>query len=143
VFPDVLLMTSVAGQTAHVGFTFAGLPDGAAQAGFWDEKRGLVDSALTLNAGDMARIAVSFELPGASPSGVLEGSLDVTATAGAGVSQHVTVPLFLIVTPMSADPAGSPSPESSPAKSPAAAVARARAGGWRWRPMVQRLGLLF
>jgi hypothetical protein len=84
---------------------------------------------------------VILELPDTSAPGVLEGSLTVAATAGAGVSQQVAVPLVVILTPAAVAPSESPSPGSSPATTDDGT--EARSGDWRWRPVVLRLGLLF
>jgi hypothetical protein len=142
-FADVLRLSSVADKTAKVEFAISGLPDGAAQVGLWDEKRGLVTNGLTLRAGELAHVAFALTLPAATSSALLEGSVTVIATVD-GASQRVEVPLLVTVTPAEAEPAGSPSPEpdSSPATSPSLPTLRILADGPRWLPLALRFGVL-
>jgi hypothetical protein len=144
VFPDVLRMTSTAGQTAKITLALSGpAAESVRQVGLWDEKRGIVHHGLTLKAGEEARIALGLEAGWDAPSGPQQGALTVTVTLEDGSLQQVELPLALTVVAPDTPPSASPDPASTPTVTSGRPLRLLVApGGALWRPLVVSVALL-
>jgi len=118
-FRDVLRLVSKASNPVSVALTLSGsAAHDVGRVGFWDARRGVVSSALTLQPGCTAQVAFEFDLSSKASCGRHTGTLTLNVRPSRGQPQQWTLPIALAVVRLGASPSPPCTPSASPSNSP-------------------------
>jgi hypothetical protein len=118
-FEDVLRLGSKASKPVSVTLTLSGsVAHYVQRVGFWDDRQGVVSSALTLQPGQTSQVAFEFDLSSKATCGKQTGALTLKVRPADGQPQQWTLPLALTVVQSGSSPSPSCTPSASPSTSP-------------------------